>query len=100
LWQAAEFGEHADERMQAYRRFILELYHATPVTGYSWLHGVKAGRTVHVGAVVTGFAVAALVGVLALKLLVRSVRRANLKFFAFYCYILGCFLLVYLLKST
>jgi len=58
---------------------------------------LSSGR-VHVGAVVTGFAVAALVGVLALKLLVKSVRRANLKFFAFYCYILGCFLLFYLLK--
>jgi hypothetical protein len=35
----------------AYRRFILDLYHATPITGYTWLHGTKAGRMVHVGAV-------------------------------------------------
>jgi len=36
---------------QAYINFILDLYHARPVTGYVWLHGVKAGRMVHVGAV-------------------------------------------------
>jgi DNA modification methylase len=39
------------EREAAYRKFILELYHATPVTGHVWLHGVKGGRMVHVGAV-------------------------------------------------
>jgi SAM-dependent methyltransferase len=51
VWQAAEFGEEAEAKIQAYRRFILELYHARPITGYTWLHGVKAGRMVHVGAV-------------------------------------------------
>jgi len=51
VWQAAEFGEEAEAKIQAYRRFILELYHAQPITGYTWLHGVKAGRMVHVGAV-------------------------------------------------
>jgi len=51
LWQTAEFGEQVEERTSAYRRFILELYHAQAVTGYAWLHGVKAGRMVHVGAV-------------------------------------------------
>ncbi|MGH9516756.1 MAG: site-specific DNA-methyltransferase [Terriglobales bacterium] len=39
------------ERETAYRKFILELYHATPVSGHAWLHGVKGGRMVHVGAV-------------------------------------------------
>jgi adenine-specific DNA-methyltransferase len=38
-------------REAAYRKFILELYHATPVSGHVWLHGAKAGRMVHVGAV-------------------------------------------------
>ena len=38
------------QREAAYRKFILELYHATPVSGHVWLHGVKAGRMVHVGA--------------------------------------------------
>ncbi len=39
------------ERETAYRKFILELYHATPVIGHVWLHGVKGGRMVHVAAV-------------------------------------------------
>jgi adenine-specific DNA-methyltransferase len=39
------------QRESAYRKFILELYHATPVSGHVWLHGVKSGRMVHVGAV-------------------------------------------------
>lgn len=42
-------GEGARE--MAYRKFILDLYHATPITGHTWLHGAKAGRMVHVGAV-------------------------------------------------
>jgi len=32
----------------AYRAFILDLYHATAISGHSWLHGAKAGRFVHV----------------------------------------------------
>jgi DNA modification methylase len=51
LWQAAEFGESATARTAAYRSFILGLYHATPVSGYAWLHGLKSGRMVHVGTV-------------------------------------------------
>jgi adenine specific DNA methylase Mod len=52
-WQAAEFSVPDDlrERESRYRRFILELYNATPLEGHAWLHGVKAGRMVHVGAV-------------------------------------------------
>src|SRR2546422_1079364 len=50
-WQAAEFGEGAQAATDAYRRFVLQLYHAQPVTGYVWLHGTKSGRMVHVGAV-------------------------------------------------
>src|SRR5207237_2931350 len=34
-----------------YRSFILDLYKARPITGYAWLHGVRAGRMVHVGSV-------------------------------------------------
>jgi len=33
LWQEAEFGESATARTSAYRSFILDLYHATPVNG-------------------------------------------------------------------
>jgi len=57
-WQAAEFQavgtdalEQQRERDSAYRGFILDLYHANAVNGYSWLHGAKSGRMVHVGAV-------------------------------------------------
>jgi len=57
-WQGAEFraeGEGALEQQRqkeaAYRKFILDLYHATPISGHTWLHGMKAGRMVHVGAV-------------------------------------------------
>jgi adenine-specific DNA-methyltransferase len=52
-WQAAEFRnpENQREREMAYRSFILDLYHATPISGRTWLHGTKSGRFVHVGAV-------------------------------------------------
>ena len=57
-WQAAEFPsngkDHLEEqrdRESGYRKFILDLYHGTPIRGHSWLHGTKAGRMVHVAAV-------------------------------------------------
>jgi DNA modification methylase len=50
-WQAAEFGDGAEAATQAYRQFVLELYHAEPIAGYLWLHGSKSGRMVHVGGV-------------------------------------------------
>ena len=52
-WQAAEFSDPAQlANMQLrYRNFILDLYHATPIDGYTWIHGIKAGRLVHVGSV-------------------------------------------------
>jgi adenine-specific DNA-methyltransferase len=57
-WQVAEFPangkNHLEEQCQreaAYRSFILDLYHSKPVTGYVWLHGMRAGRMVHVAAV-------------------------------------------------
>ena len=52
-WQAAEFGGAAQAAavIANYRRFILELYGARPLEGYAWLHGIKHGRMVHVGAV-------------------------------------------------
>jgi adenine-specific DNA-methyltransferase len=57
-WQAAEFPsngkdhlEEQREREAGYRSFILDLYHAKPISGHSWLHGSKAGRLVHVAAV-------------------------------------------------
>lgn len=59
VWQKAEFTNSDDvdaleqqrRREAAYRQFILSLYSATPTQGHAWLHGVKSGRMVHVGAV-------------------------------------------------
>jgi len=50
-----------------------------------------------IASVATGMITAALVGIIALKILIKLSRTANLKFFAFYCYILGAAVLVYLL---
>jgi adenine-specific DNA-methyltransferase len=57
-WQVAEFPangkNHLEEQRQreaAYRQFILDLYHAKPLSGHSWLHGIKSGRMINVGAV-------------------------------------------------
>jgi adenine-specific DNA-methyltransferase len=52
-WQAAEFDGPEDIRKREvrYRNFILDLYHATPISGHAWLHGAKNARMVHVGAV-------------------------------------------------
>ncbi len=52
LWAGTEFGDNqAAERQRAYAEFILKLVGATAINGYTWLHGVKAGRMIHVGAV-------------------------------------------------
>lgn len=55
-WQSTEFGEGVGgvelaNRQARYRRFILDLYGAEPLEGYTWLHGVKGGRMVYVGSV-------------------------------------------------
>ncbi len=50
-WQKAEFGEEAAYITRSYRKFILDLYHADMLEGYTWLHGRKGGRMVHVGSV-------------------------------------------------
>jgi len=51
LWQADEFGPQAAQRVAAYTKFILDLYHAQPLSGRTWLHGVKGNRVVHVGSI-------------------------------------------------
>lgn len=51
-----------------------------------------------VASILTGAAIAAVVGIFALKVLVAASRRANLKFFAFYCWGLAFFVLVYFLR--
>lgn len=52
-WQAAEFAspDDAREREARYRNFILDLFHANQISGYTWIHGIKSGRMVHIGAV-------------------------------------------------
>lgn len=50
-WQKDEFGANSEQRIDAYNKFILELYNAEKLNGFAWLHGVKNGRVVHVGAV-------------------------------------------------
>ena len=54
-WQVNEFaGGDVRQSAQAqlgYRRFMLDLYRAQPISGYTWLHGVRDGRLVHVGSV-------------------------------------------------
>ncbi|HVZ79488.1 MAG TPA: site-specific DNA-methyltransferase [bacterium] len=52
-WQAAEFSEPKKqvEKELNYRRFILDLYKAEPITGFAWLHGTKKDRMIHVGVV-------------------------------------------------
>ena len=54
-WMQAEFENPENRILQekAYKKFICELYHANPLEGYTWIHGAKAGRMVHVGSVET-----------------------------------------------
>jgi hypothetical protein len=52
-WMNSEFTNPQDRLTQEknYRQFILNLYHADKIDGYTWLHGVKKGRMVHIGSV-------------------------------------------------
>jgi len=52
-WQVHVNGEGAeeDEVLTRYLEFIVQLYRGERVTGFTHLHGRKAGRMVHVGAV-------------------------------------------------
>jgi undecaprenyl-diphosphatase len=58
-----------------------------------------SGGGLPIGPTVVGAIAAALTGILALKLLIRTARTANLKYFAFYCYVLACFVFLYLLMT-
>jgi adenine specific DNA methylase Mod len=52
-WMNAEFENPENRLLQerSYKNFIIELYHAKSLEGYTWLHGSKAGRMIHVGSV-------------------------------------------------
>ncbi len=70
VWQIGEFGdgdtaEAIAKRQKAYTEFILKLYGARPVYGYTWLHGIKAGRMVHVGSVDAPITVADVTNIIA-----------------------------------
>jgi hypothetical protein len=58
LWQTGQFAQDGPEtpaqaakRHRAYVEFILKLYGATSINGYTWLHGTRNGRLIHVGSV-------------------------------------------------
>jgi undecaprenyl-diphosphatase len=55
-------------------------------------------RDLPLASVIIGSAVATIVGIMALKLLIKAARGTSLKFFAFYCYILAFCVWLYLLK--
>ncbi len=48
-WIESQFTQK--NAQQKYREFILDLYHARTLNNYTWLHGIKGGRMVHVGSV-------------------------------------------------
>jgi len=52
-WMKAEFDnpENRFQQEKSYKHFIIELYNGKVLDGYTWLHGAKAGRMVHVGSV-------------------------------------------------
>lgn len=52
-WVKAEFDDNQTKANQEknYHKFILDLYLAQSLSGYTWLHGNKAGRMVHIGSV-------------------------------------------------
>lgn len=57
IWQTEQFKAHGEDpgakasQQREYIQFIIDLYHAKPLNGHTWLHGLKSGRMVHVGAV-------------------------------------------------
>jgi adenine specific DNA methylase Mod len=52
-WIQAEFDDPRGRLQQErdYKKFICDLYHAKSFDGYTWIHGAKAGRMIHVGGV-------------------------------------------------
>ena len=52
-WLAHQFSEPQQRAAQeeAYRAFMLALYHAEALPGYAWLHGRKGKALVHIGSV-------------------------------------------------
>jgi undecaprenyl-diphosphatase len=86
-----------------HRRWAVEFSFLIAIPAILGATAVQLGRdfgeigsaTLAVSSVLAGSAAAALVGILALRLLIKTSRTANLKFFAFYCYILAAFVLFF-----
>ncbi len=76
---------------------VVAIMGATAVEFAENYNKISAGQ-MPLAAFAIGAVISCLVGIVALKLLIKSSRKANLKFFAFYCYILAAFVLVYLLR--
>ena len=57
---------------------------------------VLSSGDLSIGMVLAGSITAALTGIIALKILMKTARKAELKLFAFYCYVLAGFVLLYL----
>lgn len=50
-YQKYKFIENGHPPVEEYRKFVLELYDAKPINGYSFIHGSKAKRFVHIAGV-------------------------------------------------
>jgi undecaprenyl-diphosphatase len=73
------------------------------ILGATLLESVKhfaeiSSGSLPIASAAAGAVAAALTGVLALKLLIKTSQTAKLKYFAFYCYLLACLVFVYLVR--
>jgi len=50
-YQRHKFKEMGKDTVSQYLKFILDMYRAQVITGYEFIHGKKANRWVHIGAV-------------------------------------------------
>jgi undecaprenyl-diphosphatase len=63
-------------------------------------YNVILNTGISIGSIIVGPIVAAVVGVIALKILIKATRRGKFKYFGFYCYGLAAFVMLYLLFSA
>ncbi|MBL7148141.1 MAG: site-specific DNA-methyltransferase [Nanoarchaeota archaeon] len=50
-YQRHKFKEKGKDTVSQYIKFILDMYRAKPISGHQYIHGKKANRLVHIGAV-------------------------------------------------
>ncbi|MCH8546081.1 MAG: undecaprenyl-diphosphate phosphatase [Cryomorphaceae bacterium] len=65
----------------------------------SMIKGDISQESVSVAALSVGFAVSFLVGIIACKWMIALVKRANLKYFAYYCFAVGALSLIYVMTT-